>query len=147
MKRPSVGKVERFSVSLEAELLKKFENYINKNGHPNRSEALRILIKRALVEDEWSNTSQEVVGVVSLTYDHHRRGLVDKLIRIQHDDDSSTVRILATLHIHLDHDNCLEVIGVSGLSSDIKNFYSHLKSVKGLKHISLTPATRGKNLL
>ena len=145
MKRHPVGKVERFSVSLESGLLKKFENYIDKNGHPNRSEALRLLIKRALVEDEWSNTSQEVIGVISLIYDHHRRGLVDKLIEIQH--DSADVKILATLHVHLDHDNCLEIISASGLSSDIKNFYSHLKSVKGLKHISFTPATRGRNLL
>lgn len=154
MSKNKITRVDRFSVSLEPELVEAFERYISQNNYPNRSEALRILIKKALVEDEWlKDLKSAVAGIIILIYDHHRRGLVDKLLNIQHhftgDSHSSdtSVKILATLHIHLDHNNCLEVIAVSGRSSAIRNFYSCLKSVKGLKHISLAPATCGKNLV
>ncbi len=149
MPNDTPDKIVRFSVSLESSLVKAFEKHIRKNKLPTRSEALRLLIKKSLIEDEWLKEKGEVVGVVSLIYDHHRRGIVDKLIDIQHlsfSGGKSKVKILASLHIHLDHDNCLEVITVSGNASRIKNFYTRLKSVKGLKHISLTPTSRGKNL-
>jgi len=133
----------RFGVSIEENLLKKFDSFISSNNYKNRSEALRDLIRIALVEEEWENTDEEVAGAIVLVYNHHKRELVDKLLDIQHDYNKY---IISSQHIHLDHDNCLEIIVVKGNMKFIQEILSKLKSVKGVKHASLTKSTLGKNI-
>ena len=133
----------RFGVSIEENLLKKFDSFISANNYRNRSEALRDLIRIALVEDEWENADEEVAGAIVLVYDHHKRELVDKLLNIQHDYNKY---IISSQHIHLDHDNCLEIIVVKGGMKFIQEILSKLKSAKGVKHASLTKSTLGKNI-
>jgi CopG family nickel-responsive transcriptional regulator len=133
----------RFGVSIEENLLKKFDSFISSNNYRNRSEALRDLIRIALVEEEWENASGEVAGAIVLVYDHHKRELVNKLIDIQHDYNKY---IISSQHIHLDHDNCLEIIVVKGSMKFIQEILSKLKSAKGVKHASLTKSTLGKNI-
>ena len=134
----------RFGVSLEKELLLKFDSLCRENKYENRSEAIRDLIRDELVRKEWSNPKGEVTGVVTLVYDHEKRDLVDKLIDIQHGYDS--VIIVASQHVHLNHDNCLEAIIVKGSAKDAKDFAAKLKSVKGVKHGELVMATIGKDI-
>ena len=133
----------RFGVSIEENLLKRFDSFISSNNYKNRSEALRDLIRIALVEEEWENTDEEVAGAIVLVYNHHKRELVDKLLDIQHDYNKY---IISSQHIHLDHDNCLEIIVVKGNMKFIQEILSKLKSVKGVKHASLTKSTLGKNI-
>lgn len=133
----------RFGVSIEENLLKKFDSFISSTNYRNRSEALRDLIRIALVEEEWENADEEVAGAIVLVYDHHKRELVDKLLDIQHDYNKY---IISSQHIHLDHDNCLEIIVVKGSMKFIQGILSKLKSAKGVKHASLTKSTLGKNI-
>lgn len=133
----------RFGVSIEENLLKKFDSFISSNNYKNRSEALRDLIRIALIEEEWENADEEVAGAIVLVYNHHKRELVDKLLDIQHDYNKY---IISSQHIHLDHDNCLEIIVVKGSMKFIQEILSKLKSAKGVKHASLTKSTLGKNI-
>jgi len=133
----------RFGVSIEENLLKKFDSFISSTNYKNRSEALRDLIRIALVEEEWENADEEVAGAIVLVYNHHKRELVDKLLDIQHDYNKY---IISSQHIHLDHDNCLEIIVVKGNMKFIQEILSKLKSAKGVKHASLTKSTLGKNI-
>ena len=133
----------RFGVSIEESLLKKFDSFISSNNYKNRSEALRDLIRIALVEEEWENADEEVAGAIVLVYNHHKRELVDKLLDIQHDYNKY---IISSQHIHLDHDNCLEIIVVKGSIKFTQEILSKLKSAKGVKHASLTKSTLGKNI-
>ena len=100
----------RFGISLEKKLLDEFDILIKRKNYSNRSEAFRDLIRQELVKEEWAEGS-EVVGAITLVYDHHKRELVNKLTDIQHDFQGT---IISTQHIHLDHDNCLELIAVKG---------------------------------
>lgn len=133
----------RFGVSLEKDLLKKFDNLCSERKYSNRSEAIRDLIRNELVKEEWSKAKGEVSGVISLVYDHHKRELVDHLIDIQHNHQHM---IIASQHIHLDHDNCLEVVIIKGRADEIKNLSSRLRSVKGVKHGELVMTTIGKGI-
>lgn len=134
----------RFGVSLENGLLKKFDHICGERKYNNRSEAIRDLIRDELVKEEWAKTKGEVSGVISLVYDHHKRELIDHLIDIQHDHQHM---IIASQHIHLDHDNCLEVVIIKGHAGEIKNLASRLRSVKGVKHGELVMTTIGRDLL
>jgi len=136
-------KVKRFGVSIENSLLEKFDTHIESKNYKNRSEAIRDLIREKLVEEEWSKKDEEVAGAIILVYDHHKRELVDKLIDVQHDYSDL---IISSQHIHLDHDNCLEIIVVKGRIRKIQQLESKLKSTKGVKHSLLTKSTLGKNL-
>ena len=135
--------LKRFGVSIEEELLSKFDKYMIDKNYKNRSEALRDLIRKELVDEEWTRSDEEVVGAVVLVYDHHRRDVVDKLLDIQHDFSSS---IISSQHIHLDHNNCFEIIVVKDKLSLINDLASKLKSLKGVKHASLTRSTLGRNI-
>lgn len=137
-------KLVRFGVSLEKDLLSKFDGLCRETNYENRSEAIRDLIRDKLVKDEWSKLTGEVTGVISLVYDHHKRELVDSLIRIQHDHRSTI--IIASQHIHLNHDNCLEVIVVRGRAKAVSDLASRLRSSKGVKHGDLVMTTTGKYL-
>jgi CopG family nickel-responsive transcriptional regulator len=132
----------RFGVSLDRELLKKFDSYVKKNRYKTRSKAISDLIGSVFVSQEWEK-NKETSGAIVLVYDHHKRELVNKVIDIQHDFQKI---IISSQHVHLDCSNCMEVIIVRGRTSLIRNLASLLKSTKGVKYSSILAATTGKNL-
>lgn len=123
-------KVRRFGVSLEEDLLEQLDSLVEKHAFPNRSQAIRYLIRNALVEESWQSDS-EVAGVIVLIYDHHRRNVVNRLLDIQHD---YTPIIMSSQHAHLDHDSCLETIVLKGRASMIVKLADALIAIKGIKH-------------
>ncbi|MBM4398156.1 MAG: nickel-responsive transcriptional regulator NikR [Deltaproteobacteria bacterium] len=137
-----MGKVVRFSASIEADLFERFEEASRRRGYSNRSEALRDVIRDSLVREEWEG-DHEIVGTVTLVYDHHARELSDRLTHLQHDHHDV---ILSALHVHLDHDNCLEVIAVKGRASEVQAIGDALVGTRGVKHGRLTATTTGKRL-
>jgi len=137
-----MSKLVRFGVSLDQGLLTKFDQLARRKNYNCRSEALRDLIRKDLVEKQWQE-GKEIAGAITLIYDHHKRELVNKLMDIQHDFGNI---IISAQHIHLDHDNCLEIIAVKGSSRDAQRLADNLKSVKGVKHGTLSMSTAGKEI-
>ncbi len=133
----------RFGVSLPADLLKKFDSLCQEKGYNNRSEAIRDLIRDSLVQGERENESQDMAGALTLIYDHHQSSLAQKLTEIQHDALHS---IIATLHVHLDHNNCMEVLVLRGAAKEIQNVAQRLIATKGVKHGQLSLTSSGKDL-
>ena len=134
--------LERFSVSLEDKLLKQFDRYIGARKYVNRSEAVRDLIRKALVKEDWE-ANRDVVGVITLVYDHHQRQLQDKLTEIQHAFHQDVV---STTHIHLNHDDCLEVTIVRGKASRVQSLADQLIAIRGVKDGSLSMSGAGPHL-
>lgn len=132
----------RFGVSLDKDLLQKFDARLREKKYTNRSEAFRDLIRQELVQKQWQGR-EEIAGTITLIYDHHRRELVNKLTDIQHDFGKI---IISTQHIHLDHNNCLEIIAVKGSPKEAEALAESLKSVKGVKHGILCMSTTGKGI-
>lgn len=137
-----MSKISRFGVSLEKDLLDKFDTLIKKKNYTNRSEALRDLIRQELVKKQWQ-AGERVAGIITLVYDHHKRELLNKLTDLQHDYHHI---IISTQHIHLDHNNCLEIVVVKGRPKDIEKLSDRVKSTKGVKHTELAMATTGEDL-
>lgn len=135
--------LSRIGVAIDSELLAQFDRLIAQRKYTNRSEAFRDLIRDELVEKTWQSPDSQVVGTVTLVYDHHVRMLSEKLTDIQHDHHRL---ILSTMHVHLDHDNCLEVLVVRGRSSEVRRVADSLISAKGVKHGRLTITTTGTDL-
>src|SRR5437870_2384798 len=120
----------RIGVAIDSELLDKFDRLIGQRGYTNRSEAFRDLIRDELVQKSWESPESEVVGTVTLVYDHHVRMLNEKLTDMQHDHHKN---ILSTLHVHLDHDNCLEVLVMRGKAGAVRKIADALISTKGVR--------------
>jgi CopG family transcriptional regulator, nickel-responsive regulator len=137
-----MAKLVRFGVSLEEGLLNKFDAHIKQHKYTNRSEAFRDLIRNELVKKEWTE-NREVTGAITIVYDHHTRELVNRVLDIQHDYHDY---ILSTQHIHLDHQNCFEIIVTKGMAKEIEKLFNELKSTKGVKHAGFLMATKGKDL-
>ena len=137
-----MAQLVRFGVSLEKDLLDKFDQIIRHKNYTNRSEALRDLIRQELVEKQW-RTGGEIAGAITLIYDHHKRELVNKLMDIQHDFGDI---IISSQHVHLDHNNCLEIIAIRTSSKKAQELSDRLKSVKGVKHGTLSMSTTGKDI-
>jgi CopG family transcriptional regulator, nickel-responsive regulator len=137
-----MARVVRFGVSLDERLLKEFDRHIQRRRYTNRSEALRDLIRDNLVGEQWED-DKDTVGTVTFVYNHHVRDLTNKLTTIQHDFQG---QILSGMHVHLDHDHCLEVLVVKGKGSEIRQVADALISVKGVKHGKLTMTTTGEEL-
>jgi CopG family transcriptional regulator, nickel-responsive regulator len=137
-------KTARFGVSLDAGLLDKFDDHIDTKGYTNRSEAIRDLIREKLVEREWEAGDVQVAGTVSLVYDHHNLDLPSRLVDLQHDHHNLVV---TTVHVHLDHHNCLEVLILRGRARDVKAFGERLCSTRGIKHGKLTLTTTGYGIV
>lgn len=131
----------RFGVSIEKKLLDLFDRLISKRGYRNRSEAIRDLIRDKLVEEEWAGGTREVVGTLTLIYDHHTRELQARMTELQH---TYHAHVISTLHVHLDHHNCLEVLVVRGRPREIRALSDGLLSLKGVKHGRLAATTSGK---
>ncbi|MCU1260647.1 MAG: transcriptional regulator, CopG family [Bryobacterales bacterium] len=138
-----MGELSRIGVAIDSDLLEKFDRLIGQRGYTNRSEAFRDLIRDELVQKTWESPDSEVVGTVTLVYDHNVRMLSERLTDMQHDHHQ---QILSTLHVHLDHDNCLEVLVVKGQAKNVQTIAEKLISTKGVKHGRLTITTSGKEL-
>jgi CopG family nickel-responsive transcriptional regulator len=137
--------IERIGVSLEADLLTQFDRLIADKGYVNRSEAIRDLIRDALVQRDWSESKgrEERVAVAVLVYDHDSSSLAQKLAHIQHENHRAVV---SALHVHMDEHNCLEVLVLRGGARDIVSMGEGLVSTKGVKYGKLVPATTGQTL-
>ena len=135
--------VERFSISLETGLLAGFDQFMTRHGYRNRSEAVRDLFRKALVADEWQGGTEDVMGVISIVYDHHRRNLLNRIADIQHD---SAAAVVSATHVHMDHHNCLEVIIVKGKPGQVRALADSLMALRGVKSGALSAASTGKQL-
>lgn len=138
-----MSELSRIGVAIDSELLDKFDRLIEQRGYTNRSEAFRDLIRDELVERTWESPESQVVGTITLVYNHHVRLLNEKLTDIQHHFHRA---ILSTLHVHLDHDHCLEVLVVRGKSAEVRKVADVLISTKGVKHGRLSLSTSGAEL-
>lgn len=137
-----MSSIRRFGISLDNDLSEKFDVRVKKKGYSNRSEAIRDLIRKDLVEQEW-HEGGEVAGAVTLIYNHQKRELLNKITDIQHNFQKV---IISAQHIHLDHHNCLEIIAVKGNPPDVQKLTNILKAIKGVKHGTLSMSTTGKGL-
>ncbi len=133
-------KLVRFGVSLEGDLLRRFDAFIAKEGYSNRSQAIAALIRKEFVSDAFEHGGA-VAGAVTIVYDHHKREVVNRLLDIQHDHGGI---IISAQHVHLDYDNCLEIVAVKGPGAKVKALADALKSVKGVKHATLSVTGAGK---
>jgi CopG family nickel-responsive transcriptional regulator len=137
-----MGKLVRFGVSLDQNLIEKFDKHITQKNYRNRSEAIRDLIRQELVQKEWYS-GRKVAGAVTIIYDHHRRELVNKVIHIQHHFEKL---IIASQHVHLDHNNCLEIIAVKGNPQAAEKLVNRFQALKGIKHVTLSSTSTGRDL-
>ena len=137
-----MSKLKRFSISLDEDLVTRFDKHIREMDYPTRSKAIGDLIRESLIKREWIQ-GKEVTGAITLVYDHHKRDLVMNLTDIQHDFHQL---VISTQHVHLDHNNCLEIVTVKGKPGEIEKLTNKLKSTKGIKLASLTIATTGKEI-
>jgi CopG family nickel-responsive transcriptional regulator len=137
--------LERIGISLEEGLLSQFDRLIADKGYVNRSEAIRDLIRDALVQREWSEAGgrEERVAVVTLVYDHDSSSLAQKLAHIQHRNHKAVV---SALHVHMDAHNCLEVLVLRGRAQEVLAMAEGLVSTRGVKFGRLVPATTGQTL-
>jgi CopG family transcriptional regulator, nickel-responsive regulator len=134
----------RIGVSLPENLLNRFDEIILQRGYSSRSEGVRDAIRSYLVDFEWmSDVEGERVGVITVLYDHAQRGLENSLTEIQHDCGSI---IKSSLHVHLSHDICLEVVVLRGEGGDVRNTAERMMALKGAKHVKLTTTSLGKEL-
>ena len=129
-----MSQLERIGVSLDKELLSKFDELIGKQGYQSRSEALRDLVRRQLSEERLSDPKAKGVAAVFLVYDHHSTKLTDKLIALQHSHNlASSLQVISSLHVHLDEHDCLEVIVLRGKVGEINKVAESILSMKGVK--------------
>ncbi len=132
----------RMSMSLEESLLQQLEELVQEHGYANRSEYIRDLIREQLVKRQWDK-DDEVVGSITLLYNHHQRMLSQRLTQVQHHHHHA---IMATTHVHLDEDMCVEMILARGKASELRHIVDHLQQQRGVVHASLTMSSTGKNL-
>lgn len=132
----------RFAVSLDIDLLDSFDQLIEKQGYETRSEAVRDLIRNKIVTQDWDD-KEETIGTITLVFNHHQFALSDDINNKQHEHHSL---IVSSMHVHLDYDNCLEIIAVKGKGSEIRELANSLISIKGVKHGKLTLTTTGKEI-
>lgn len=133
-----MSELSRVGVALPEDLLDRFDRLIARKGYATRSEAFRDLMRDALVQDRVAEPQEEVVGTLTLIYDHHIRQLKDRLTEMQH---GSHRLMISTVHVHLDHDNCLEVLILRGKSADIQRLADRLTATRGIRHGKLTLTT------
>lgn len=134
--------LKRFSISLDEQLLEQFDGYIHPRGYSNRSEAVRDLIRKVLVNEEWEQDS-EVVGVVSIVYNHHQPQLQEKITELQH---TYHQLITSTTHVHMEHHNCLEVTIVKGRATLVRELAENLMALRGVKDGNLAMSSTGGHL-
>lgn len=123
--------LERISLAIESDLLARFDRLLEERALGNRSEAVRDLIRRRLVEDELEDDDAAAVASLTLVYDHEQRELATRLVESGH---SHHARVLSTLHVHLDDRLCLEVQVLKGALHELRHYADHLLGLKGVKH-------------
>lgn len=139
-----MGKLARFSVAMDEDLLERFDALVERRGiAANRSEAVRDLVRDALVDAEWESSDETIVGTITMVFDHHASDLSDKLDGLQHAHHD---KIVSSMHVHLDAHNCLEVIVVRGTSAQVRAIADALLGTKGVKHGKLVTTTSGRHL-
>lgn len=138
-----MNKIVRFGVALDEEILKHFDRLIHSQKYSNRSEAIRDLMRAEFARSVPKRSSGQVVCVMSFVYDHHQRGLVNKLLNLQHD---STSKVLCAQHVHLDHHRCLEVIVVRGHMADVQNLSNRIKATKGIAFAGFTVVSQATHV-
>ena len=138
-----MSKLVRFSTSINADLIDAFDSLSLEMGYTNRSEAIRDAIRHRMVQREWES-GNEVAGVITLLYDHHRPGLAEALMDMQH---HALTEVISTTHVHIDADNCLEFVAVRGEAHAIERLANQMISFKGVKHGELTGTSTGKQLI
>jgi CopG family nickel-responsive transcriptional regulator len=136
-------KVTRFGVSIETELLNKFDTLSSKKGYNNRSEALRDLIRENLISEKIDNENAMCFGIITFVYDHHKREIEKTLNNFQHDFYKS---ILFTSHVHIDHDNCMEIVVIKDKAGRAKKLADKILSFKGVKHGKFVMTSASKQL-
>lgn len=134
--------LKRFTVSMEDSLLEDFDGFIQDRHYQNRSEALRDLIRNRIIEKEWA-ADKDVMGVISLVYDHHQPKLQEKVTELQHGFHQ---QIVSTTHVHMDHDNCLEVIIVRGKAGEVQELADSLRALRGVRNSNLSMGSTGQHL-
>ncbi len=143
VKTAKTDSVVRFTVSVPQTLAKQLDRMTREKGYDNRSLAVADMIRGQLVEHRQNYGDRDIAGTITLVYDHHKQHVQAALTDIQHDHHDV---IISTLHVHLDHDNCLEVLAVRGRAGTIKKIADELIAAKGVKHGKLTVTTSGKDL-
>lgn len=138
-----IKSVARFSVSLPPALLAQLDAMSSQKGYDNRSLAIADMIRDRLVEHRQKFGDEEIAGTITLVYDHHTQHVQEALTEIQHDHHEV---IISTMHVHLDHHNCLEVLVVRGKAMVVKKIADELIAAKGVKHGKLTVTSTGKDL-
>lgn len=134
--------VSRFGVSLEPELLGQLDRIVSRQNFANRSQAIRSLVRNNLVNEEWL-AGKEVAGTITLVYDHHKPNLLSRLTEAQHKHHHL---IISTQHIHLDHNNCMEIVVIRGKPSEAQQLLGAIKGIKGIKFSALSTATTADGL-
>lgn len=129
--------LKRFGVSMDGNLLKRFDHFVKLRGYENRSEAVRDLVREAIIKQSWEDEEQIIAGSILLFYNHHQRHLLEEMTHIQHGMHDL---ILATTHFHLNHDSCLELIVVKGKVKEIQELSHKLTSLKGVTYGNFTAA-------
>ena len=137
-----MSELVRFGVSLEKSLLDRFDDLIRERQYTNRSEALRDLIRRELVERQWQE-GRDIAGAITLIYDHHKRDVISRVTDTQHDFQEV---IISTQHIHLDHHNCLEIVAARGKAEKVQKLADALRSIKGVRHTTLSMSSTGREI-
>ena len=137
-----MSELVRFGVSLEKALLDRFDLLIREKQYTNRSEALRDLIRRELVQREWEGGS-DVAGAITLIYDHHKRDVMSRVTNTQHAFQEA---IISTQHIHLDHHNCLEIVAARGKAEEVRKLADALRSIMGVRHATLSMSSTGREI-
>jgi CopG family transcriptional regulator, nickel-responsive regulator len=139
-----MGKLVRFGVAMDEDLLGRFDELVARRGiATNRSEAVRDLVRDALVDEQWEAPDEEIVGTITMVFDHHANDLAEKLDSLQHAHHD---KVVSSMHVHLDAHNCLEVIVVRGRSGDIRTIAEAILGTKGVKHGKLVTTTTGRHL-
>jgi CopG family nickel-responsive transcriptional regulator len=142
--RPGAGRasnmpgLSRIGIAIDSQLLKQFDKAIEKRGYTNRSEAFRDLARDHLIRESSELPTTEIAGTLTLVYDHHHRLLSENLTALQHEFHHA---IISAVHVHLDHDNCLEVLILRGQSKEVRHIADRLISTKGIKHGQLSVTT------
>ena len=130
--------LERISLAIESDLIERFDALVARTGLGNRSETIRDLIRRRLVEDEWERGRTDAVASLTIVYDHGQRALSDRLVQAGHEHHHE---ILSTLHVHLDHDLCLEVMALRGKPTALRRIADRMIALKGVKHGQLVTSS------
>lgn len=139
-----MGQLVRFGIAMDEDLLTRFDSLVARRGSgTNRSEAVRDLVRDALVETEWEDSAEEIVGTVTMVFEHGHSDLSDRLDALQHAHHD---KIVSAMHVHLDAHSCLEVLVVRGRAGEVRAIADSLLGTKGVKHGKLVTTTTGKHL-